>query len=164
VTAADRALGLEQPSATALVLRHERIRISYADTDAAGIIYYAAWFPWMERLHTSWLFDHGIRLPELQQRCGTSVVTRATTCEYLAVVRPLDEIEVVMLTGRIGVRSYELRYVMTRPDDAATVAQASLTLAGIDRDGRSGPVPTLIKDLLTVGPATGERPSTKERL
>lgn len=163
MTAAERALEVEEPAPNTPVLRQERVRISYADTDAAGIIYYAAWFPWMERLHTSWLFDHGVRLPELQERCGASVVTRATACEYLAVVRPLDEVDVAM-TGRLGRRSYELGYVMTRSEDARTVARASLTLAGVDGQGRSALVPAPIRDLLTAATAAMGTPSEKERL
>jgi acyl-CoA thioesterase FadM len=91
------------------------------------------------------------------------VVTRATACEYLSVVRPLDEIDVVM-TGRLGRRSYELGYVMTRSEDARTVARASLTLAGIDRHGRATLVPAPVRDLLTAATAAMGTPNEKERL
>ena len=48
-----------------------RIVITYADTDAAGIIFFAAWFPWMERLHTEWLAGHGVRHTDLAERWGS---------------------------------------------------------------------------------------------
>jgi YbgC/YbaW family acyl-CoA thioester hydrolase len=126
-----------------------RIVISYADTDAAGIIYFAAWFPWMERLHTEWLAGHGVRFTDLAGRRGTSVAARATSCEYLAVVRPYDEVEIGMSVGHLGRRSYRMDYLMTRAGDAAPVARASLTLAGIGADGAAAPIPALIADLLT---------------
>jgi acyl-CoA thioester hydrolase len=130
------------------VLSRRQIVIVYADTDAAGIIYFAAWFPWLERLHTEWLLEHDVRFPELYDRCGASVVTRATTCEYLAVVRPYDRIDISMAVGAVGVRSYRLDYAMTRAGDGLEVARATLSLVGVDREGRSAPVPELIKNLL----------------
>lgn len=126
---------------------HQEILISYADTDAAGIIYYAAWFPWMERLHTEWLLGYGIRFPELYARCGASVVTRATSCEYLAVVRPYDRVDIAMSLGRVGPRSYQLEYTMTRIHDETHVARATLTLVGIDLEGRSTALPEPITEL-----------------
>jgi len=130
-------------------LLRRRIVITYADTDAAGIIYFAAWFPWMERLHTEWLAGHGVRFTDLAERCGASVVTRAASCEYLAVVRPYDEVHIAMSVGHLGRRSYRMDYLMTRAADAARVAQASLTLVGIGADGVAAPLPALIADLLT---------------
>lgn len=129
-------------------LLRRRILITYADTDAAGIIYYAAWFPWMERLHTEWLAGHGVRHTDLAERSGAVVVTRATSCEYLAVVRPYDEVEIAMSVGHLGRRSYRMDYLMTRAADAAQVARATLTLVGVGADGVAAPLPAIIADLL----------------
>ena len=142
-------------------LLSRRIVITYADTDAAGIIYFAAWFPWMERLHTEWLAGHGVRFTELAERCGTSVATRATSCEYLAVVRPYDEVEMAMSAGHLGRRSYRMDFLMTRVRDAAQVARASLTLVGI-ADGAAAPIPALIADLLTPASAEDGLPEDSE--
>jgi len=40
----------------ARVLSVTRMRLSYADTDPAGLVYYATWFGWMERVSTEWMF------------------------------------------------------------------------------------------------------------
>jgi acyl-CoA thioester hydrolase len=143
-------------------LLSRRIMITYADTDAAGIIYFAAWFPWMERLHTEWLAARGVRFTDLAERCGGAyVVTRATSCEYLAVVRPYDEVDIAMAVGRLGRRSYRMDYLMTRAGNSVPVARASLTLAGI-ADGAAAPLPALIADLLTAAPAAGSHPEESE--
>jgi acyl-CoA thioester hydrolase len=113
----------------------------------------------MERLHTEWLAGHGVRHTELAERCGVSVVTRATSCEYLAAVRPYDEIDIAMSAGHVGGRSYRMDYLMTR--DTVPVARASLALAGI-ADGAAAPLPDLIADLLTAAPAGGRLPEESE--
>ena len=131
-----------------------RIVITYADTDAAGIIYFAAWFPWMERMHTEWLGGHGVRFAELTGRDGASVVTRATECEYLSAVRPYDEIEIRMSTGHLSRRSYRMDYRMTRVPDGVEVARSSMTLVGIDADGHAAALPVSIAELLAPAPDT----------
>jgi acyl-CoA thioester hydrolase len=133
-------------------LLSKRVLITYADTDAAGIIYYAAWFPWMERVQTEWLNQHEVRFPELLDRCGASVVTRATSCEYLAVVRPYDEIDIAMSIGHVRRRSYRMDFVMTRVSDGVQVASASMSLVGIDPVGAVAALPTLIADLFNPVP------------
>jgi acyl-CoA thioester hydrolase len=143
-------------------LLRRRIVIAYADTDAAGIIYFAAWFPWMERLHTEWFAGHGVRFTELAGRCGASVVTRATSCEYLAVVRPYDEVEIAMSVGHLGTRSYRIDYLMTRVGDAVPVARATLTLVGVGTDGAAVRLPGLITDLLTPASADDGLPEEPE--
>jgi YbgC/YbaW family acyl-CoA thioester hydrolase len=140
----------------------KRIVISYADTDAAGIIYYAAWFPWMERMHTEWLAGHGVRFPELTDRCGSSVVTRATECEYLSMVRPYDEVDIAMSVGRVGPRSYRMEYVMTRVPDAVRVARASMTLVGVDAAGSSAALPSLISNLFDPVPPGAPTPDAPD--
>lgn len=143
-------------------LLRRRMVITYADTDAAGIIYFAAWFPWMERLHTEWLAGRGVRFTDLAERCGASVVTRATSCEYLAVVRPYDEVEIAMSVGHLGTRSYRIDYLMTRVADAAQVARASMTLVGVDSDGVAAPLPGPIANLLTPASADDGLPEESE--
>jgi acyl-CoA thioester hydrolase len=135
---------------TPLVTR--RVFIAYADTDAAGILYFGAWFGWMERMHTEWLAGRGVRLPELRHRGGSSIVTRATECEYLAVVRPCDEIDIALTIGRRGPHSYRTDFTMTRVGDRTPVARASMTLVGVDADGCAAPIPDVISHLLV--PAT----------
>src|SRR5699024_10863553 len=56
-------------------------RISYADTDPAGILYFATWFPWMERVQTEWYLLRGLRLDTLQERFGFATVTTHTEAD-----------------------------------------------------------------------------------
>lgn len=118
-----------------------RLMLGYADTDAAGILYFAAWFPWMERMSTEVWFDRGLRHDQLLNRFGVQFVVRATTCDYLAVVRPYDEVDIEMALARIGRRSFRFAFTMTRACDATVVARATFTLVCVDRAGRSVPVP-----------------------
>jgi acyl-CoA thioester hydrolase len=134
VTAADvRAAG--QPVA------RWRVLLGYADTDAAGILYFAAWFPWMERMSTQAWLDRGLRHDQMLDRFGVQFVVRATACDYLAVARPYDEIDIRMDLARAGGRSFQFAFTMTRAGDATVVARAVFTLVCVDRAGRPAAVP-----------------------
>ena len=46
------------------VLHALEFRLAYSECDPAGIVYYATYYPWMERTNTEWLFVSGAR-PDL---------------------------------------------------------------------------------------------------
>jgi acyl-CoA thioester hydrolase len=125
-----------------------RIRLTYADTDAAAILYYAAWFPWMERVSVQWSYDKGFRFDRMLAEHGAAPVARATSCEYLAATRVYDEIDIDMRVEHLGTRSYRLGFTMTRPTDAVVVARSTLTLVCLDGDGRATPVPAALRSVL----------------
>lgn len=116
------------------------VRLSYADCDPAQIIYFAAWFPWMERLQSAWMLRHGLRQDELMERFGFGVVTRAAECEYLERCGLFDEVKIDLGVERVGRTSVTWAFRMTRAD-GAQVATATMTLVSIGGDGHPIPVP-----------------------
>jgi acyl-CoA thioester hydrolase len=116
-------------------LLSQRVRLAYADSDAAGILYFAAWFPWMERMSTQAWLDRGLRHDQMLDRLGVQFVVRATSCDYLAVVRPYDEVDIVMELAQAGRRSLRFAFTMTRAPDTTVVARATFTLVCVDRSG-----------------------------
>lgn len=119
--------------------------LGYADSDAAGILYFAAWFPWMERMSTQAWLDRGLRHDQMPDRFGVQFVVRATTCDYLAVVRPYDEVDIEMDLALAGRRSLRFGFTMTRADDTTVVARATFTLVCVDGSGRSTVVPPEVR-------------------
>ncbi|MBN6191960.1 acyl-CoA thioesterase [Aneurinibacillus sp. BA2021] len=113
------------------VLHSHTTRLSYADTDPAGILYYAAWFPKMEALQSEFLYLQGLRQDTLVERFGWWTVSRATTCEYLAAARLFDEVRIDLRLGRIGASSFRFAFRMTRLDDDVPVARAENTVVTV---------------------------------
>jgi acyl-CoA thioester hydrolase len=139
---------------SAPVVAARRVRLTYADTDAAGILYYAAWFPWMERVNVEWAYGHGFRIDRMMSELGASPVTRSTTCEYVATATVYDEIDVEMRVDHVGDRSYRYGYTMTRVGDGVVVARSSLTLVCVGADGRPTAIPAALRSVL-LGAAGG---------
>jgi acyl-CoA thioester hydrolase len=125
-----------------------RIRLTYADTDAAAILYFAAWFPFMERISVEWAYRKGFRYDRILGEHGAAPVARATSCEYLAKTQVYDEIDIDMRVAHVGARSYRLAFTMTRVPDRVTVARSLLTLVCIDEAGQSTAIPAALRKVL----------------
>ncbi|WP_300265735.1 thioesterase family protein [Microbacterium sp.] len=123
------------------VLHTHTIRLSYADTDPAGILYYAAWFPKMEALQSEFLYLQGLRQDTLIERFGWWTVSRATQCDYLAAARLFDEVRIELRMGRIGTSSFRFVFRMVRIDDDVVVARAQNTVVTVSPDQASVPIP-----------------------
>ena len=131
-----------------MIVASRRIRLTYADTDAAGILYYAAWFPWMERISVEWTYGHGFRLDRMMTEHGASPVTRTTTCEYTASATIYDEVDVDMRVDHVGRRSYTYGFTMTRVPDGVVVARSSMTLVCVGPDGTPTTIPAALRSVL----------------
>ncbi len=134
---------------TATVLHRQEMRLTYADCDPAGIIYYATWFPWMERVQSEWFFLKGLRQDTLLAEHGFSTVTRHAECEYLAQIGLFDTIEVRLVLRRIGTTSLTLGCDMWWHEGATLAARGSITIVTLSPDNTPIPVPRLVRDLLT---------------
>lgn len=137
------------------VLHTHRIRLGYADTDPAGILYYAAWFPMMERLQSEFLFLQGLRQDRWKEEFGWWTVSRATQCEYLAAAGLYDEIRIELRVGQIGTCSFSFQYEMWRESDELLVARASITLVSVSPEQTAVRLPEQLRARLeawSVGP------------
>ncbi|MEU4014747.1 thioesterase family protein [Microbacterium sp. NPDC028030] len=123
------------------MLHSDTRRLTYADTDPAGILYYASWFPKMEALWSDFLFRNGFRQDRSLAARGWTTVTRATQCEYLVAARLFDEIRLELRIGPAGTTSFPLEYRMVRLDDDALVSRATTTIVLVDGAQRAIPIP-----------------------
>lgn len=127
--------------------QHTR-RLSYADTDPAGILYYATWFPRMEALQTEWLFLNDLRQDTLLERFGWWTVSRATRCDYLEAAKLFDEITIELRIGEIGASSARLDFEMWRYSDNTLVATASNWLVTVSPEQRPIRIPDVLRERL----------------
>jgi acyl-CoA thioester hydrolase len=133
-------------------VHHLDLRLTYADCDPAQILYFAAWFPWMERVQTEWLFLNGLRQDTLEERFGFRTVTRQTECEYLAPAGLFERIRLALAVVEVGRSSFRFGCRMVRQDDGVLVARGSTVLVTTDGEGRPITVPPPLRNLLAGSP------------
>jgi acyl-CoA thioester hydrolase len=141
-------------------LHSHRFRLTYGDTDPAGIIYYGAWLPRMEAVQSEWLLIGGFRQDTLKERYGWWTVSRAAECQYLQAAGLFDEIVLSMRLGHIGTSSFRFDFEMTRVGDEALVAKGANTIVTVSPDQRTIPIPQLLRSALEswwAAPNAGDR-------
>ena len=130
------------------VLESMQVRLSYADCDPAGIIYFAAYYPWMERLYNEWTFKGGFPPNRMSELWGASHISRASGCEYFVPTRLFDELTCELRLGDIGNTSLTMACDFVRTEDGMSVAQAYMVFVFIDDDLRPISVPEGMKKVL----------------
>jgi acyl-CoA thioester hydrolase len=131
------------------VLNTGEFRLSYANCDPAGIVYYATYYPVFERVHTEWAWLNGMPSDELPELWGVSVVARASSCEYFQPGMLHDLLRCEMRAGRVGSTSYSPSFDVVRVADEQVIARGGFTLVALGPDGRPAPLPASLRAVLT---------------
>ena len=107
-----------------------RIRVYYEDTDAAGIVYHAAYLAFAERARTEMLrclgLDHGM----LRARFGLVFTVRRCLVDYRAPARLDDLLEIQTRLARLGGASLDLEQRVVREQQLLTRIELRLALLG----------------------------------
>jgi YbgC/YbaW family acyl-CoA thioester hydrolase len=130
------------------VLHAQEFRLAYSECDPAGIVYYATYYPWMERTHTEWTFLNDAPTNRHQEMWGASAVARASSCEYLRAAKLFDPLRCEMRLTGLGRTSFQLRFDFLRLTDGALMCEGQITLVFVDGSGRAAPVPEPMRALL----------------
>jgi acyl-CoA thioester hydrolase len=116
-----------------------RIRVYYEDTDAAGIVYHAAYLEFAERARTEMLRCLGLDHRTLRARFRLVFTVRRCAIDYRAPGRLDDLLEVATRLVRLGGASLELEQRVLC--QGRLLAGLDLRLALLDPDLRVARVP-----------------------
>jgi len=108
------------------------VRVYYEDTDAAGIVYYANYFRFMERARTEWLRHLGYEQDQLRRDPGIVFVVRHVEADYLEPARFND---LLWVTGELeehGRSALTLRQEVLRQADDKVLCRGRVRLVCID--------------------------------
>ncbi len=122
------------------VLHSMDLRLSYADCDPAGIVYYAAYYPWFERVFNEWTYLNGFPPTKMREMWGAAHVSRASGCEYLIPGRLFDPMTCSMRLRHVGTTSFSMTFDMVHREDGKTYASGMMTFVFVDEQFPPRPV------------------------
>ena len=104
-----------------------RRRVEFRDTDAAGIVHFSVFFPWMESAEHEMLRSVGIEiLPRGDSAEAVTWPRVSASCDYFAAARFEDWLEIDVAVSKIGNSSVEYRTQFSRlGNDGKAVAIAA---------------------------------------
>ena len=115
------------------------VRVYYEDTDLAGIVYYANYLKFIERVRTEWTRDLGIDQTRLKQDEGAVFAVRRVEADYLAPAVFDDELIVTTEVARLTPARIELDQKVMRGDKVLFAARVTLACLGPDMRPRRLP-------------------------
>lgn len=122
--------------------------LSWGECDPAGIIYYATYLTWAERLHSEWWLGHGFHLATMHDDLGARFSVRHLEVDYRSPPRPLERMRAVLDVERIGTTSFAITVTFTRPADATLLAVLTLTAVWTSPERRPVPIPAPARAVL----------------
>lgn len=114
-------------------------QVTYGDTDAAGVVYYARYLEIMERARWAWLEAHGLAMAELHRAGHWFVVAEA----HLRYRRPAPlgaRLTVGVTVERVGRASLTVGQPV-RGDDGTGFVEATIRLGCVEPTGKVSPLP-----------------------
>jgi len=123
---------------------HFPVRVYFADTDAAGIVYHATYFAFAERARTEMMRLAGFDHVDLRERLGLLLAVRSCEADYVRPARLDDLLEVRTTVDELGGASMRLRQDVWR--GAEEIARMGIRLVCIGPDGKPARLPDDLYD------------------
>lgn len=108
------------------------IRILYADTDLAGVVYHANYLRFFEQARTEQLYGLGVDVAAVQNETGVVFTISEASIRYHAPARYGDEICIEVLPVQVGPARCTLAYEARHGPDGPLVATGATTFAAIE--------------------------------
>ena len=119
-------------------------RVTYAETDAMGIAYYANYLRWFEMGRTELIRHLGIAYKELEDH-GTYLPVSEVFCKYHSSARYDDVLIIETSVDLLKRASIQFSYRISRKNDSSLLVTGTTLHAFTDREGRIVKVPALLR-------------------
>ena len=120
------------------------IRVTYAETDAMGIVYYANYLRWFEVGRTELMRSQGIAYKEMEAQ-GTFLPVSEVFCKYHASARYDDVLIIETSVDFLKRASIQFAYRILRKSDGIELVTGSTLHAFVDQKGRIVKVPAALR-------------------
>lgn len=121
------------------------IRVYYADTDAAGVVYHASYLKFAERGRTEMLRDAGFEHARLFKESGLAFAVVSININYKAPAKIDDLLVVKSEITRVGGASMEMQQNIYRGDQLLT--EITVTLVCVDKSLKAVRLPAEIRKI-----------------
>ncbi len=121
-------------------------RVSYGETDAMGVVYYAEYLHYFERARSEFLRQFGMSYNEVEER-GVFLPVREASCRYRSPLRFDNLVYVRALISEWRRASIIFTYEIHNEAKTQIMATGQTQHACVDRTGRPVPTPDWLKNI-----------------
>jgi acyl-CoA thioester hydrolase len=126
-----------------------QVRVTYAETDAMGMVYYAHYLRWLEVGRTELMRSLGIVYKEMEDR-GAFLPVSEVFCKYHVPARYDDILVIETTVDFLRRASIQFSYRILRQSDETLLITGSTLHAFVDREGKIVKVPSALRAKLNI--------------
>ncbi|MDD2218806.1 MAG: thioesterase family protein [Desulfoplanes sp.] len=126
-------------------------RVSYGETDAMGIVYYANYLHWFEMSRSQYIRDRGMSYTLIEAR-GIFLPVREASCRYIAPARFDDLVFIHAAITRWSRASLTFSYEITDQKKTALLTTGSTQHAVVNKAGNPCRLPDWLRQLCENSP------------
>jgi len=120
--------------------------VSYGETDAMGVVYYAEYLHFFERSRSLFIRERGMSYSEVEKR-GVYLPVREASCRYRIPAHYDDQLSIQVGISQWKRASIKFIYDIYKEDRSILVASGFTEHACVNKDGRPVRVPEWLKEI-----------------
>jgi len=127
-------------------------RVYYAETDAGGVVYHAAYLNYAERARVEFMRDLGFSVADLTRDHGLIFAVRHCDIDFSSPARLDDALEITSEIVEIGGASIRFRQVINKTgmDAAKPLVVINVTLVAINKDAKACRIPDFLREKISI--------------
>jgi acyl-CoA thioester hydrolase len=118
-----------------------RLRVRYAETDQAGVVYHSNYLIWFEVGRVELCRDYGFDHRDMETEADAFLPVTEARVKYRAPARYDDEVIVRTRVVELRSRAIRFAYEVLRADDGALLAEGETRHIVMNREGRARAFP-----------------------
>ena len=125
-----------------------RLRVRYAETDQAGVVYHSNYLIWFEVGRVELCRDYGFNYRDMETGADAFLPVTEASVKYRAPARYDDEIIVRTRVVELRSRAIRFAYEVLRANDGALLAEGETRHIVMNREGRARAFPEKYAELI----------------
>jgi acyl-CoA thioester hydrolase len=131
------------------LIHRTQVRVTYAETDAMGVVYYANYLRWLEVGRTELMRSLGVAYKEMEDG-GAFLPVSEVFCKYHVPARYDDILIIETAVDFLRRASIQFSYRIFRQSDGTLLITGSTLHAFVDREGKIVKVPPALRAKLNI--------------
>jgi acyl-CoA thioester hydrolase len=124
------------------------VRVTWADTDAAGVVHFSRFFVYFERTEEEFYRSLGLSFTDLRNK-GLWLPRVEAFCQYKKPARFEDTLEVELTLEQLKEKSAKLGFTVTNKETAELLATGYFVVVAADKNtGKATQIPKEFADKL----------------
>jgi acyl-CoA thioester hydrolase len=125
-----------------------RLRVRYAETDQAGVVYHSNYLIWFEVGRVELCRDYGFNYRDMETEADALLPVTEVRVRYRTPARYDDEIMVRARVTELRSRAISFAYEVLRADDGTLLAEGETRHIVMNREGRARAFPEKYAQLM----------------